>query len=198
MRILLFGGTFDPPHQAHTRMVQHILDQNLADEVWYVPVGNQHTKHFDTKKMTPIEHRLAMLKLVVTPRTRVETFEVTSGKPSHTDLTLHSLQAQYPKHHFAWLIGSDQLPKLYLWLTENGTPTFPNILKTFNFYVYPRRDYPMTLPYPELKVVAGVEPMPDSSTAIRQRLKKGQSITGLVDPKVERYIIEHNLYESGN
>ncbi|HEX7018205.1 MAG TPA: nicotinate (nicotinamide) nucleotide adenylyltransferase [Patescibacteria group bacterium] len=196
MHIILFGGTFDPPHLAHTQMVQQLLDQQLADEVWYVPVGSQHTKHFTDKKMTAIEHRLAMLKLILVPRTKVETFEVTSGKPSHTDLTLRSLRAQHPQHTFSWLIGSDQLAKLHLWIQEDGSPTFPSILKEFDFYVYPRAGYPMALPHPQLKAVEGVAPMPDSSTEIRRRIKAGESITGLVDSQVEEYIIDKKLYQS--
>lgn len=194
MHIILFGGTFDPPHQAHSQMVQLILDQHLADEVWYVPVGSHHTKFFDTKQMTPVAHRVAMLNLILVPQTKVETFEITSGKPSHTDLTLHTLQARFPELTFSWLIGSDQLAKLHLWIRENGQPTFPSLLEEFDFYVYPRQGYPMTLPHPQLKVVTGVEPMADSSTEIRRLIRAGEPITGLVDPQVEQYIIEHKLY----
>lgn len=195
MHIILFGGTFDPPHLAHSQMVQQILNQHVSDQVWYVPVGSQHTKNFTDKKMTAIEHRLAMLRLILIPQTKVETFEVSSGKPSYTSLTLRSLRTQHPEHTFSWLIGSDQLAKLHLWIQEDGSPTFPGILEEFDFYVYPRAGYPMALPHPQLKEIEGVTPMPDSSTEIRRRIKVGESITGLIDSRVEEYIIEHTLYQ---
>lgn len=193
-RVMLFGGSFDPIHNSHTAMVQKILDLKLVQEVWYVPV-KQHTKNFENlKNMSAPEHRVKMLELVLDDQTKVETCELESGQPSYTASTLRFLQTKYPDNRFSWLIGSDQLPKLDLWIQADGSPTFPQILTEFDFYVYPRLDYPMDLPYPQLKPITGVEPLPDSSTQIRDFVHRGKSISHLVDPRVEAYILEHQLY----
>lgn len=191
---MLFGGSFDPIHLDHTKMVENVLAQGLASEVWYVPV-RQHSKNFDKlKNMSSVEDRIVMLELVLTPQTRIELYEVESGKPSTTYDTLVALSALYPDKKFSWLIGSDQLPKLHLWLKADGTPSFPDVLQKFDFYVYPRVGYPLDLPYEELNVIENVEPLNDSSTEIRSRVADGESISGLVDKRVEEYIKNSNLY----
>jgi nicotinate-nucleotide adenylyltransferase len=194
MNILILGGTFDPPHLAHTTMVQTILDRRLFDEVWYLPVGHHHSEFFDIKKMTPIADRLKMLQLVLVPRTRIELYEVETVDKSYTLDTLRALQILYPAHKFSFLMGSDQLTGLHLWLKADKTPSFPEALNEFDFYIYPRQGYPLDLPYQQLKIIDQVEPQSDSSTEIRRRIKNHESITGLVDPQVENYIQQHQLY----
>lgn len=193
--IFLFGGTFDPVHLSHTRMVSAVLDKKLADEVWYLPVGSQHAVHFDTKRMASAEHRVAMLKLVLAANTRIELFEVKRSKPSYTDVALRSLSAQYPAYKFSWLFGSDQLAKLDLWYQVDGRPSFPELFSEFDFYVYPRFGSQLKSRYQQLHFIKDVPEESISSTEIRRRLAADENITDLVDPKVAAYIAKHHLYE---
>ncbi len=193
MNILLFGGTFDPPHAAHTKMVQTILERQLFDEVWYVPVG-QHDQLFLKPGMGSTADRLKMLSLIQDPGTKIETFEVDSGKPSHTHTTLRAMAQLHPDKNFSWLMGSDQLAKLDLWSCDSEQQCFPHCADEFDYYIYPRLSYPLDLPYPNLKVIQGVEPMAIAATDIRVKVKAGEPITGLVDPQVEAYIKEKGLY----
>ena len=194
-RILLFGGTFDPPHLAHTQMVQTILDRQLFDEVWYIPVG-RHDTLFVKPGMGKVSDRLAMLKMVAIPHTKIETYEIDSGKTSFTHSTLRRLSQLYPESKFSWLMGSDQLAKLDLWDCADEEKCFPKCADEFDYYVYPRAGFPLILPFANLKVIKDVEPMAVSSTAIRSKVKAGQSITQLVSPAVAAYIKEHHLYQS--
>lgn len=66
--IILFGGAFDPVHLGHQQVVASLLQQQLADEVWYVPTG----EHDFGKQMTSAKHRLAMLELVVPTRKSID------------------------------------------------------------------------------------------------------------------------------
>lgn len=195
MKIGLFGGTFDPPHNGHTQLVHDVLEQDLFDEVWYVPVGI-HQQLFAKNEMTQLDHRLALLQLIVVDRTRIERYEIDSQKPSHTHTTLQALQQLYPEHTFSFLMGSDQLSSLHLWNCDQDDQCFPVAADEFSYYVYPRVGFPIDdLPYDNLKIVTDVKPVELSSTLVRTKLQRGESIQNLVSPSVLAYIEEHSLYE---
>lgn len=194
MKIAVFGGTFDPPHRAHTQLVASVLEQGLFDQVWYVPVF-RHQKLFAKEQMTAAEHRLKMLELVQTGATKIETYEIDQAKPSHTHTTLKALSQKYPQDQFSFLMGSDQLPSLHKWNCEQDERCFPQAADEFEYYVYPRAGYPMEpLPFSNLKPISSVEPMDDSSTRVRAAVEQGRDITDLVSQPVADYIEKHSLY----
>ena len=62
-KILLFGGSFDPPHLAHVQLPKLAMQATHADAVGYLPAGRQPFKtHL---QQTPAHHRLAMLRLAL-------------------------------------------------------------------------------------------------------------------------------------
>lgn len=194
MNIAVFGGTFDPPHRAHTTLVATVLDQQLFDQVWYVPVY-RHQELFAKDTMSSAQHRLAMLQLVQTYQTKIETYEIDQQQPSHTHTTLRALEKKYPQHTFSFLMGSDQLPSLHKWNCERDTRCFPEAANEFDYYVYPREEYPLQpLPFDNLKPITSVQPMDDSSTRVREAVLHGKSIDDLVSQPVADYIEKHNLY----
>src|SRR5215207_746315 len=58
MKIALFGGSFDPPHFGHFQIALHILEEKIADEVWFIPAK----KHPFGKEMLKDTYRAVMLK----------------------------------------------------------------------------------------------------------------------------------------
>jgi len=66
MHITLFGGTFDPPHNAHLTIAHHLIDHHISDQVWFVPVF-QHpwAKKYDKFQLAPYHHRTEMIKLLI-------------------------------------------------------------------------------------------------------------------------------------
>ncbi len=62
MRIALFGGSFDPPHNGHLRVAQECVQHGYANEVWFVPCAS----HPFAKQLTDAKHRLEMLELATT------------------------------------------------------------------------------------------------------------------------------------
>jgi nicotinate-nucleotide adenylyltransferase len=185
MHIVLFGGAFDPPHLGHQNITRALLEQKLADEVWYVPVGEHHFG----KKMASAEDRVAMLQLVLDdPRVKIERYEIDTAGISYTHKTLEALSAQYPEHHFSWIIGSDNLPSFHKW------GDYQALLKEFPFYVYPRKDFPMQPLYEGMTPLQQVPEVAISSTDVRAALRAAHPITNLVDPQVAEYIKQKGLY----
>ena len=92
-------------------------------------------------------------------------YEFRLPKPSYTWNTLQHLTADYPDHHFSLLIGGDNWAHFERWRH------WKDILRHHDVIVYPRDQYPGTINVPLLDV---------SSTQIRQRVRSGESIEGLV------------------
>ncbi len=185
MKITLFGGTFDPPHLGHSQIARTLLEQNLADEVWFLPVG----EHAFEKKCSPAETRVALLELVLAEHQRIELYEIEQQGMSITYDTLRALSKKYPQHQFAFVIGSDNLEKFHLW------HHYQEMLHAFPFFVYPREGYSLAPLYENMHVLTQVPPVTISSTQIRAAAKSGASLENLVKPAVAEYIAEHTIYQ---
>ncbi|MGD9128960.1 MAG: nicotinate-nicotinamide nucleotide adenylyltransferase [Candidatus Woesebacteria bacterium] len=213
-KIALFGGAFDPPHLGHSQVSRALLEAGIADQLCYVPAG----VHDFQKNMTAVEHRVAMLELILNDdlegeislskenrydlaqrqnsaldlkgKIRIEFCEIEREGVSHTFDTLEELSARYPEKDFFWVIGSDNLAKFHLWYN------YEEMLRKYRFYVYPRTDYPFEPLYQNMIPLRKMKAVDVSSTEIRQRVKEGKSITGMINAKVEKYIKKHKLYKT--
>ncbi len=204
MQIALFGGTFDPPHRGHQYIAQQLIKQHKADAVWFVPVKN-HPFH---RPMSPAEHRLAMLKEVVTELRRelvsfatkknisvddiirIETYELHHSSISYSYDTLEALSVQYPEHTFSWVIGSDNLESFHKW------HKFQEILKKFSVLVYPRKNFSPQPLYTGMQFLEGFPEVTISATEVRQKVADEQDVKTDVLPKVAEYIQTHQLYKA--
>lgn len=186
MNISVFGGAFDPPHLGHEAVVENLLSAGLADEVWYLPVKNHHF----AKQMESVEHRLAMLQFLLTQTSnvKIETYELHQEGINYTYDTLVALSKKYPEHTFSFVIGSDNLKNFYKWL-ENR----PKLLE-FPFFVYPRENYEFQPLYENMTPLIMMPEVTISSTDIREKIKHGTSLKGLVRSEVEEYIMQNKLY----
>lgn len=192
MNIVLFGGAFDPPHLGHQSIAEELLRQNIADEVWFVPVG---VHDFD-KNMSSSLHRTAMLEMILTDsRMKIEKHELEVGGVGYTHETLDALSQKYPEHTFSWIIGSDNLKEFHTWKDSRGN-TYEDMLRDYRFYVYPRAGFPLEPLYPNMVSLQEVEEWQFSSTEVRQRAKDGRSLSGWVNDGVAQYIAKYALYLS--
>lgn len=184
MKIVLFGGAFNPPHIGHLLIAQQTLDFTDADEVWFLPNYGQHPSKPD---VASFEHRLAVTKLLVLPKTRVSTIEMDHKLDGNTINLLPHLPKE---HEYVFLIGSDQLPVFHLW------GKWHELLKQLPFLVFPRAGFPTRPLYENMRVVAhDLLIITDlSATKIRARLKKGLPIDQFVPKEVVTYIKDHKLY----
>ena len=202
--ILLYGGTFDPPHLAHVVLPQLAREAIGADAVVYIPAA--HAPHKPGTKPTAAEHRLAMLKLALrgVKHAVVLTDELDRAAqgakgPSYTVDTLEALRARLgPGPRFRLLIGADNLrifdkwknPARIIELAEPVVMVRPPDTKASLLRSLPggylRKEWSRRLvDLPQFEL---------SATQIRSRVAMGRSITGMVCPAVERYIARHRLY----
>ena len=194
-RIGLFGGSFDPVHNAHVALARLALAELKLDELRWVPAGQPWQK---ARAITPAVHRESMVRLAIegVPRFVLERCELERSGPSYTLDTVRTLQArvQDQEREAQWflVIGQDQYAAFHTW---HG---WQELLGRITLAIANRPDAPLAAAPRVLQVphAAVSLPMMDvSSTDIRERIHAGLAITDLVPPAVARYIDHHHLYQ---
>ncbi len=184
MRVALLGGAFNPPHVGHMMIAQQVLDFTPTDEVWFLPNYAQ----APPKPVASVDDRLAMTRLLTSPRTRVSTLEIDNKLDGET---VHILPHLPGEHEFSFIIGSDQLPTFHLW------KDWQKLLSSIPFLVFPRYGFPNEPLHDGMKVISDTRLIGSniSSTKIRERIRRGLSIDQFVPPAVAAYIQAHGLYQ---
>ena len=173
------------------------------DRLIYIPACRQPFKA--ERSAVSGYHRFTMA--VLATETFDEIFvspqELERGEISYTVETLELLRAQYPGATLDWIIGDDNLEQLGEW------KKIERIFELANFVVLTRRSPNPESRVPSLEsrvsspaerglcghiVFAQNATVPVSSTEIRRRIRAGESIGGLVDPRVSHYIEHNRLY----
>lgn len=192
MRLGVLGGTFDPPHIAHLVFAEQARQQLALDRVLFIPAGDPWRKA--ALKVTPAEHRLAMVRLAISDNAafEVDDCEIKRVGPTYTVETLQGLRQRLKDDDEIFLLlGEDALADLPFWRDPAGIADLATIA------VAPRQgvELPAGLPFDAKRLVPIDMPFMDvSSTALRERARRGLSLRYLVPPAVEAYISEHKLY----
>ncbi|XAL99983.1 nicotinate (nicotinamide) nucleotide adenylyltransferase [Phycisphaeraceae bacterium D3-23] len=206
--ILIFGGSFDPPHVAHTLLPRWVAHQLDIEAVAFIPAGR--APHKLDREQTDPQHRLAMVRLALTdesdavmglPEAVVLTDEIDRdpGEPSYTVETLARLHERVGDDTtLRLLFGGDQLhifgqwrePERVVALAEPVVMVRPPDTSASLLAALPDDDA-RALWAPRLIEVPRIDL---SSTDIRRRIAQGQDTDGLVAPGVAAYIEAHGLY----
>ena len=166
----IFGGSFNPIHVGHIALAQAVLKQCQLDEVWLMvspqnPLKRDWNLLDDNRRIALARQALADIDGIVACD-----YEFHLPKPSYTWNTLQHLSHDYPDHSFILIIGGDNWAHFERWRH------WKDILRQYGVVVYPRDQHPGTINVPLLPV---------SSTDIRERVKAGMSIEGLVPQTIE-------------
>jgi nicotinate-nucleotide adenylyltransferase len=118
MRIGLFGGTFDPPHEAHLAACLIAMKRLDLDRVWWLVTPGNPLK--DTRGLAPLAARIvAAQKLARHPRIDVTGIEAQIGT-SYTYETIAFLRRHCPGVRFVWIMGADNLRSFHRWQKWRG------------------------------------------------------------------------------
>ncbi len=203
--VILYGGSFDPPHMAHLQCLVRLTEVDFCSEVWITPSGQR----IDKPDISSFEHRAQMCNILAARvaclmkrlkvNVRVETAEGSNETKGSWEL-IQQLRTRHPSSNFSLAIGSDLLKDLPNW-------RHPDKLKTVPLVVLQR--YGATVPSPSntkgylVREIITQEFPPLSSSAVRDLLvnqiwdRLGPDV---LLPEIRKYIVENQLYglaESG-
>lgn len=207
-RLVVYGGSFDPPHRAHTTLPLLVADAIDADGVLYIPAGQP--PHKPDRRLASAEDRLAMLRLAFgdSDRVAIDTSELERDGPSFTVDTLAHLRQRLGEGvELRLLIGADMMVTFYDWREPE------RIIELAE---------PVVMARPPLDTVAMLSRLPDglsdgeraawaerivvvpqldiASTDLRERLAAGDydaaAVREAMDPPVVDYVRDRGLYRA--
>lgn len=193
----LLGGTFDPVHAGHLAAARQVRSRARLHQVWLMP--NAEPPHRAEPPEAGAHDRLAMVRLAVEgdPALGVCDVEVARGGRSYTVESLEALQRAHPDRAFALLLGYDVALGIGSWYRAD------RILETARIVIFNRAGAPppSSARLTELGFnltrtqLVEIDSPGVSARDLRDRVRRGQSIGGLVPPPVADYIRDHRLYQ---
>lgn len=189
MQIGLFFGSFNPIHNGHFIIANHILNETELKKIWFV-VSPQNPLKSEASLLDEY-NRLHLVRLAVEDDSRLKAsdFEFYLPKPSYTSHTLMQLQEKYPGHRFSIIMGSDSFMNLHKW------KNFETIVKNYTIIVYKRPGFEVENRNIKSKPFVVEAPMIEiSATLIRKLVRDGKSIRYLVPDKVMEEIKRGGYY----
>lgn len=188
MKIGIFGGSFNPIHLGHQKMVEYVLEKMNLDKIIVIPVGIP--SHRENTLVEGI-HRFHMCKLSFEGLEKVEVsnLEIQKNLPCYTYDTLQEIRKLYgEQHEYFEIIGEDSLAYFDSW--KNAS----DILNLAKLLVLQREPFELQSHHPSI-LLLNSPTFPISSTEIRAALKRGESKIPWLSAKVLRYIQKHQLYQ---
>ena len=116
MKILIFGGSFNPPHKGHLNAARSAVKELKPDKLLVIPDCLPPHKELSEDSPSP-EQRLELCRLAFAeiPNAEVSDLELRRGGKSYTSDTLHALREQYPHAQMTLLVGADMLRTIDAW-----------------------------------------------------------------------------------
>ncbi len=193
-KIVLFGGSFDPPHLGHMNIASYILSLSY-DGIWFVPTGDE---RYDRSSFASSTDRYEMLKMAIaecmpeSADAAISDVQLNGGlSSSYTVDLLDHLRALHPETEFFFLIGSDRVPTLPSW------KEYQRLVQLTHFLVLPRLGEEEQTPCPEYCTYLDAQdfvPTDYASSTIRERVARREPINDFVPESVRKYILEKKLY----
>lgn len=191
--IAVFGGSFNPPANSHINLAKQILENyNNIEKVIFVPVNVKYNK----EGLASNEDRFFMLQKICENNESLEVsdIELTSQRQLYTIETLKLIQEKYKEYEIYFVLGTDNLKELETWhnadellknfkmlVLERGNDSMEEIIETNNFL----RRYKTSF----IKF-QNIEKINLSSTEIRDKVKKGESVTKLVPNEITNKVLK--------
>jgi nicotinate-nucleotide adenylyltransferase len=214
MKTGILGGTFNPIHLAHLGIAEESLQALKLDRVVFIPAAKP--PHKDVAEEVSFVHRLAMVEAAIkdNPAFEASDLEVRRRGKSFSVDTLNILKQQDPDGERFFIIGQDSYRDIASW------KDFRKLFSLSHLVVITRPGVAINDPLAPLPVAMHGEFCYDdqaeklrhqsgnyvfflketcldiSSSQIRERLSKGQSVKGMIPPAVATYIESHGLYRT--
>ena len=192
MRIAIYGGSFNPMHIGHEKIVDYVLNNLNMDKIIIIPVGIPSHRENNLEQS---DTRLKICKEIFKGNKKIEVsdIEIKSEGNSYTYDTLLKLMDLYGENNeFFEIIGEDSLKSLKTW------KNYEELLKICKFIVFRRKDDKNIQIDEEFLnnkniIILENEYYDISSTEIRNMVKNNEDISAFVNKKVKKLIEKEYL-----
>lgn len=198
-KVGIMGGTFNPVHNGHLLLAEQAREYCNLDEILFMPSGNSYMK--EQGEIPDGDTRISMTALAIedNPHFALSTIEVERKGPTYTCETLAELKKLHPETEYYFIVGADNLFSIETWWKPE------EILAGCTLIVAARGDKEESAIINKAaklkeKYKARILLLPErrfdvSSTEIREKIKRGESVKYLLPDKVIAYIKKNRLYK---
>ena len=180
-KIGVYVGSFNPVHNGHIKVINHLLDKKIVDKVLVLATPN----YWDKQNLVSAEHRINMLKFFETDKIIIDDVH---NKYEFTYEVLNSLEEDYPNDELFLIVGYDNLEYIPKW--KNAEIVMDHNIIAVRRYDIDITDKAKMYDPNKLTIVDDFDSLDVSSTEIRNNLNNNY-----LDDRVKRYIIDSNLYD---
>ncbi|MEL7596886.1 MAG: nicotinate-nucleotide adenylyltransferase [Clostridiaceae bacterium] len=194
----IFGGTFDPIHNGHLHIAYEALYKLGLDKVIFIPSGNP--PHKTDKIVTDAQLRFTLVKETIEneKKFQVSDYQNKNKNLSYTYETLNFFNSLQPETEWYFITGVDCLMEIDTWKNVH------QILSQCKFVVFNRPGYnkqdiesqkrKIEEKYDKKIIFLDIPILEISSTQIREKIKKGESVSYLIPEKVNYLLNKMELY----
>ena len=199
MRIVIYGGSFNPPHIGHVAAAQSVYEELKPDKFLIIPTNMPPHKAMEENSPQPLE-RLEMCSLAFghIPGVEISDMESRREGKSYTAFTIEELRRDYPEDEICLVMGTDMFLSFRSWyryqyLLENCTLA---VLSREAYDNYEIEQYKVELEseHAAKVVIIPHQALPMSSTEIRERLRLGLG-SELLSDEVYSHIVKKGHYD---
>ena len=196
-KIVVFGGSFNPPLASHFSLAEGLLNEREdVEKIIFMPVSKAYSK----AELIENEHRFNMLNLVCekNPKFEVSNIELNYEVQLYTIETLYLIKQKYPDYEICFTIGTDNVKGLETWKNAE------DLLDKYKVFVFERGEDKLEyiinsnkfLKKHEKSIVKleNIVKTNLSSTYVRNLIKNKKSIKYLTEEEIIDYIKRRNLY----
>ena len=195
MKIAFFGGSFDPPHIGHKKIIENCI--SLFDKVLIVP--NKESVDFNKKNIASAEDRINMLNSMISSKiVEIIDFEIKSDKKNYTYRTIKYLEEKYPDEELFMIIGKDQIYNLHNWYQ------YEYIVDNINIVCFDRKiDMQVKendflnfkkINFMDFNYKFSSSDIKNILLDFKNNKNLSSELLSYLDKKVLKYIVENNLY----
>ncbi|MCQ2406142.1 MAG: nicotinate (nicotinamide) nucleotide adenylyltransferase [Oscillospiraceae bacterium] len=198
MRVLVYGGTFNPPHLGHRHCLVGAIADLCPDRTIVIPDYLPPHKELSLKDYDPAD-RLHMTRLAFSDIASISDTEIKRGSRSYTSDTLTELKEEYPEDTLIFLMGTDMFMSIDRWVRPEVIMEKAELAvlarNTDEEHILAEKAAFLKEKFGAVCHVIGGRPFPCSSSEIREKLPEREGAE-LLDEKVYAYIIKKRLYSA--